>query len=231
MSSERRMEVSSDLQRVSSCLCDSPHLMCAPLPSVYSTATVLTPSIYNLSIDGKEFATRRLDQAVDHLYIGESCTHCPEGTHLLKVLVRSCVPYSWTLTEASVAGAMMSDANDIHDFTRFTYIRDGTCQHLNRTVHSHWKEACLNVADLEHDCFDFHLGAHPSLAVVTSGTEDVELDHAHRNTEVVILFDAQQIHVDLALVGSIGAGPPSDIHFSFGGACASENANHAEQHG
>ena len=189
-----------------------------------SASPVLTPSVYNLSIDGIEYATRRLDQAVDHLYIGDSCTSCPEGTHHLKVLVRSCVPFSWTLKEAT-AGTMMIGSSDVYDYLDFSYIRDGTCQNLGREVRTYWKETCLDVADLEHDCFDYHLTAHPAWPVVQSRPLDVELDHAHRNTEVVVLFDAKQINVDLAMVGSIGAGPPSDIHFAFGGACEHSDEN------
>ena len=64
----------------------------------------------------------------------------------------------------------------------------------------------MKVADLEHDCFDFDLAAHPDWEVVTSTPLDVELEHAHRNTEVVLLFDETQITVDLALVGAGSCG-------------------------
>lgn len=187
---------------------------------------MLSPSVYDLSIDGVEIAAgRRLDQAVDHVYIGgDSCTHCPADTHhKLKVLVRSCVPFAWTLREAT-AGLVLSSDNG-QDFlsqnenNNFSYIRDGTCQHLGLDVHTYWEETCVSVADLEHDCFEFYLGAHPAWPIVTSADEEEELVHAHRNTEVVLLFDTQQIEVDLALVGSMNAGPPSEINIRFGGAC------------
>lgn len=184
---------------------------------------MLAPSVYNLSIDGMEFATRRLDQAVDHLYIGDSCTHCPTGTHALKVLVRSCAPFSWTLTETRAGLVLTGDNSKDFSTSTFQYIRDGTCQNLGLEVHTYWEETCVIVGDLEHDCFDFHLGAHPAWSVVRATKDDEELEHAHRNTEVVLLFDDTQIDVDLALVGSIGSGPQSDISIRFGGACATND--------
>ncbi|CAB9509428.1 Inherit from bactNOG: outer membrane autotransporter barrel [Seminavis robusta] len=187
---------------------------------------MLSPSVYLMSVDGVEVATRRLDQACDHYYIGDSCNVCPEGFHALKVLVRTCVPYFFTLQEATAGQVLVGDNSDQFSSDGFvSYIRDGTCQNLGLEVHSYWEESCVHVADLEHDCFAFDLGAHPNWPVVNpnnSGNE-TELDHAHRNTEVVIIFDDQQINVDLALVGSMDAGPPSEIHFTFGGACPGDS--------
>ena len=191
---------------------------------------VLDPGVYELSVDGIEVAKRRLDQAVDHIYIGESCQHCPEAAHALKVLVRSCVPFYWTLKERTEGLVLFGDNSadfKPHSYSTFastnafSYVRDGTCQNLEREVHTYWKETCVKVGDLDHDCFDFDLGAHPDWDVANSDPTDTELDHAHRNSEVVLLFDDEQITVDLALVGSLDAGPPSEIRYQFGGACES----------
>ena len=170
-----------------------------------------------------EFATRRLDHAVDHIYIGDSCTHCSYGTHALKVLVRSCVPFLWTLSETSAGSVLKGDNRKDFDDT-FRYDRDGTCQNLGADVHTYWEETCIHVGDLEQDCFEFTLDAHPAWPAVRSTDQEEELEHAHRNTEVVILFDDKQITVDLALVGSVDAGPPSSINVFFGGACTANGS-------
>lgn len=191
-----------------------------PLVDMFETPDgMLAPSVYDLQIDGIEIAKRRLDQACDHYYFGEDCQLCPEDTHAVKVLIRSCIPFHWDLKEATVGQVLVGDNGEDFAGSNFTYIRDGTCQHLGLEVHTYWEEACVKVADFEHDCFAFDLTAHKDYPVVISGPDDIEIEHAHRNTEVVLLFDDLQINVDLALIGSLNAGPPSEIHYKFGGAC------------
>jgi hypothetical protein len=118
--------------------------------------SVLAPSVFTLSVDGIALVTKRLDQAIEQIYIGESCKNCPVGTHALKVLVRSCVPFLWTLKEATAGLVLERDnAEDFDSPDGFNYTSDGTCQHLGLDVHTYWKETCIEIGTLDHDCFVF----------------------------------------------------------------------------
>ena len=180
---------------------------------------MLSPGIYKLSVDGIEVAARRLDQSVDNFYVGESCLACPEGSRTLKVLVRSCVPFLWTIKEATDGLILLGDNAENFEPEHFDYVNDGTCQHHGSPVHTYWEETCIGIGMLDSGCFEFVLGTHPRWQTAQPNASEAVLVHAPHNTVTVLLVGDEQILVDRALVGSLEAGPLSEVHYRFGGGC------------
>ena len=189
---------------------------------------MLSPAVYGVNADGILLATGRLDQAVDQVYIGDSCTRCPNGSQSLKVLVRSCVPFLWTLKKQTSQLVLKGENKD--DFATWQYIREGswntedltfeyTCQADD--VRTYWRETCLSNTELENECFAFQLGPHPDWErpVESPLIDEKPATGSKPNTEIVLLVDDKEIQVGKALLGQAASTSFSFIEGLFGGGC------------
>ena len=165
-------------------------------------------------------ASGTLNQSAHRVYIGDECQSCPDGTRSLKILIRSCVPFSFALKKGQANRIIESDnADDFED--DFEYGANVTCQALDLDVRTYWKEICLRISDIEKNCFSFKLGSHPTFKLTESFSLVEEHRLGTRNTEFAIFWDDEEVQVDFALLGISSGRPFSEIEGFLGGGCDS----------
>ena len=181
---------------------------------------MLMPAFYAISVNNT-MTKGLLDQAVTQIHIGDGCSKCPEGTQSFKLLVRSCVPFSWTLNK--VPRDRVLEGENSEDFgSSFQYTQDQTCDEHGLVVKTYWKETCLSEVDLANECFSFNLGPHPRWALQepasVEGTQD-PLEHPLHTIQTVVLLDENEIHVGVGHLGPSDGLGRSEINAFFGGGC------------
>lgn len=186
---------------------------------------MLPPAVYRLSIDNEALMTGHLHGAVNQIYIGDSCgSQCQPEMRSLKVLVRTCVPVSWSLGHET-HGILLNgeNANDFADKKGFQYVYNGTCPELGLPVFTYWKQVCLPSSG---GLFEFRLTAHPTFPPASvandnsTRTPSMVVPSDFHNTQMVLLVDDKQLAIDFALVNGNQddddkVGPPSEIEFAW----------------